>query len=661
MAETRDWITLSDGTRLSATLYLPDDGRPAPVVLEALPYRKDDLTASYAAEYRRLRDEGGYAVCRLDLRGTGSSEGLAEDEYPPREQRDLCEVVDWLATREWSTGAVGMYGTSYSGFNSLQVAAERPPALKAIVSIYASDDRYADDVHYGGGVLRALDLIDYPLYMAAMNALPPVPGVAGPEWRDGWDERLRTLEPWLLRWMGEQRDGPYWRAASVRHDFGRIVCPTLIVAGWADGYHNIVFRALEGMEAPVRVLIGPWAHASPESALPGPNIDLVPVLVRWWDRWLRGVHEAAGPDPAVRVFVRRSTRLEPDLPQIRGGWRDEPVWPPPRARTERRGLATAARAMVAGLDAAAAQDDQGWLGLDVRGEVGVAGSIWCAGHLPFGQPWDQRPDEAHSMVFEWDAENGDFEILGRPRLEATVRSSAPVAFLSAKLCDVFPDGESVLVDRAVLNLTHRDGSAEPAALEPGCAYHVTVEMDATSWVFEPGHRVRLALAGSDWPNVWAPPGRSRLEVRPADSTLVLPVLPAAPEAPEPPLPAVARAHDDGSEPRPVTWRVEDDVLGRERRVVIDHGGRSTLEDGSTVEEHYWGHVAVSTADPAASRAEGGAAFELARPEATVRTEARMRLESDAGSYRLSLEVEAQEDGTPRWSRRFERTYPRDLQ
>ena len=141
---------------------------------------------------------------------------MATDEYPASEQADLCRVIGWLAEQPWSTGAVGMYGTSYSGFNSLQVAAERPPALKAIIAIYASDDRYTDDVHYTGGAVKLLDLVDYPLYMVALNALPPVPAIAGVDWRERWRERVERLEPWLLRWLEEQADGPYWRQGSVR-------------------------------------------------------------------------------------------------------------------------------------------------------------------------------------------------------------------------------------------------------------------------------------------------------------------------------------------------------------------------------------------------------------------------------------------------------------
>ena len=172
MTEIRERVAMEDGVRLAISRFEPDGAGPWPVIIEALPYRKDDLTASYRSEYRRFADEGRYVVVRVDVRGTGSSEGIATDEYPVQEQRDLVRLIAWCASQPWSTGKVGMYGTSYSGFNSLQVAIERPPELGAICAIYATDDRYTDDVHYAGGVLRAIDLVDYVHYMVAMNALP---------------------------------------------------------------------------------------------------------------------------------------------------------------------------------------------------------------------------------------------------------------------------------------------------------------------------------------------------------------------------------------------------------------------------------------------------------------------------------------------------------
>jgi uncharacterized protein len=651
VAEKLDqWIPMSDGVRLCATLYLPDTKGPWPVILEGLPYRKDDITAYHIPEYRRLRDEGDFAVCRVDLRGTGSSEGVAEDEYARQEQLDLCEVIAWLAEEEWSNGNVGMYGASYGGFNSFQVAMERPGALKAIVPIYATDDRYTDDVHYMGGARRALDLTDYPLYMVAMNALPPVPAIAGEEWRQRWNERLETLRPWILRWLTEQRREPYWRHGSLRPDYSSIVCPTMIVAGWADGYRNATFRVLENMRAPVRLLLGPWSHMAAESSLPGPRIDLVPELIRWFNRWLRDERNGIDEEPPVAVFIRRSTRPEPDLDEVKGEWRYEREWPLERSYDMRLRLSESARHPEK-------------VALDVRGDVGAYGAGSGAGNLPAGQPMDQRPDEAYSLTYDWAPLENELEVLGHPRLDVRLESSAPVAYLSAKLCDVFPDGASALVTRGFLNLTHRGAADIPEAVPVGEIQDVALELDATSWIFEPGHRLRLDLAGSDWPNAWPPPEPVTLTIDAQGTTLVLPVVDDAPPAESRPAfnappnkePPAASSKD------PPVWRLERDVLSRESRVVIEHSYDTTLEGGATMREHYAGTAGVSSKDPGHAWIRGRAMFELAWPEVTARAETRMVLTSDRSAYHLSLELDVAENDAVKKSLQWKEAYPRDLQ
>ena len=430
---------MDDGVRLAISRFVPDgDDGPWPVIIEALPYRKDDLTASYRSEYRRLVDNGRYVIVRVDVRGTGSSEGIATDEYPEVEQRDLVHTIAWCAAQPWSNGRVGMYGTSYSGFNSLQLAVEQPPALHAVCAIYATDDRYTDDVHAYGGVLRAVDLVDYVSYMVAMNALPPVPAVYGAGWRDEWRRRVDETPPWLLTWLEHPTDGPYWRHGSVRLDsrpgttsgYDRIRCATMIVAGWADGYRNNTFRTFAALQCEKRLLVGPWSHMATASSLPGPHIDLVPELVRFFDRHLRD-RDVTGfaAEPPIRVFVRHATPPEPDLAQHAGEWRFEDAWP-------------AARATTRVLRPAGAQNDD----VPVRGDVGGQAWISCAASLPWGQPSDQRADDAWSRAYDWPVDER-LEILGNPMLRVRMRSSAPVAFLSAKLCDVFPDGTSALVTR----------------------------------------------------------------------------------------------------------------------------------------------------------------------------------------------------------------------
>ena len=489
------------------------------MVLEALPYRKDDATASYRPEYERLCGEYGYAVARVDLRGTGSSEGVATDEYPASEQADLCQVIAWLAAQPWSTGSVGMYGTSYSGFNSLQVAAERPPALKAVVAIYASDDRYTDDVHYTGGAVKLLDLVDYPLYMVALNALPPVPAVAGPGWRERWRERVEGLEPWLLRWLEEQADGPYWRQGSLRPAYERIACPTMLVAGWADGYRNATFRVLERCGAGPACCSGPGATWPPTPPCPGP------------DRPGPGDGPLVGPlaagrrngvDEAPPVTCSSATHPPaPDLDEHLGVWRDEPAWPPERrhAAAPVRGRPGQRRGRPPG-----GAGGCGQRGLD---QLRRAPAVRAAG--------DQRSDDGRSLVYDWPLEE-ELEVLGHPRLAVRVGASAPVAFLSAKLCDVFPDGTSALVARGFLNLAQRRSRTDPEPMRPGEVEAVELELDATSWVFPAGHRLRLSLAGSDWPNLVPPPAPVTLTVERDGSVLTLPVLDGPSPCPPPSLP-----------------------------------------------------------------------------------------------------------------------------
>ena len=662
-------VPMADGVLLAATLFFPspgdaaerDTGGPWPAILEALPYRKDDVTASYRPEYARLAD-AGYVVCRVDVRGTGSSQGIAEDEYPAVERTDLMSVIGWLATQPWSSGSVGMYGTSYSGFNSIQLAMERPPALKAIIPIFATDDRFSDDVHYFGGALKQLDVVDYPTYMVAMNALPPVPSIYGEDWRQEWERRVLETEPWILTWLAHQRLDDYWRAGSLREDYAAIEVPTMIVAGWADGYRNNTFRTFEALTCPKRLIIGPWSHASTDTCLPGPNHDLIPEHLRWWDRWLKGIDTGVEDEPPILVYAQRSTRPAPDRAEVRGAWRFEPTWPAER-------LTPVAVALA---EASVNRDGDGPDVVDVRGDVGWTAWISCAGAMPWGQSSDQRPDEIASLTYTWDRLEQELEIMGHARLRVRISSTSPVAYLSAKLCDVFPDGTSSLVTRGMLNLTHRDSRDRPSPLEPGSAYDVTIDLEAMSWTFEPGHRVRLDLAGTDWPNAWAPPGPGRLEIDRATATLELPVLEGpSPVDARPSLPSPTEVANASAKERPkddpgrgwVKWSVEHRQLSHETVAVAGSFGDYDADperDVPSFLELYDGTVRVSTDDPAVSAADAEARFELRFPEATCEAHATVHVESDRHEYRVAIELVTREDGDERWRRRWDRTFPRDL-
>ena len=643
---------MDDGVRIAVTLHTPDHVTgPWPVVFEARPYRKDDISDA-STIYRRLCDEGGLAVCRADVRGTGSSEGVALDEYTGREWQDWLAVIAWLAGQPWSNGNVGMFGTSYSGFNSLQVAALRPPALKAIIPIYATDRRFTDDVHYGGGVRRGIDFLDYPMNMVAMNALPPVPSVYGEGWREEWLRRIDANEPWELRWLEEQTEGEYWRHGSVWFDgYERIEAATMIVAGHADGYRNMAFRGFERLAGPKRLLFGPWSHMSPRFSMPGPRIDHVPEMIRWWRRWLADDDNGVDREPPIQVFMRRATMPEPDLVDHEGGWRAEPAWPPAGLGERTLELGEAVRSGGGGLRTGAGDP------LEVRGDVGVTGSIWCAADLPFGSPWDQRPDEAHSLVYDMAEPSAELAIVGHVRVHLRVSSTTPVAFVSAKLCDVFPDGTSAMITRGIVNLAHRDGHDRPAPMPVGEPVDVTLELDATAYVVAPGQRLRLDLAGADFPSSWPPPHAGTLTVDATASRLVLPVLeePATVEHA-----AFAPGEPSPHRPDRVTWTIEDDVLARERRVRIRHGGVRGQAGDIDILDSYGGEIGVSTTDPGRAWASGATTFELAFPEARVRTASRGTLRTESGEWHLTLELDVFEDDELIAERRWHRTVPRGL-
>lgn len=625
-------IDAADGTPLAATLYLPDGDGPFATLLEALPYRMHDVTASYADSYHRFVDEGDFAVLRLDLRGTGSSGGDALDEYPDVERSDLRDVMAWIEAQPWSSGRVGMFGTSYSGFNSLHMAMEGVPQLGAVAAMYATDDRYTDDVHYMGGVLRALDLIDYPLYMVAMNAMPPVPAVWAEvgegSWVDEWRRRVETFEPWLLDWLAHPGNDPVWRRGSVRRSPGigydRYRCPVLLIAGWADGYRNNTFRAIEHMED-WYLLAGPWSHKDPSTARPGPNIDLDHELIRFFDEHLRGGPTAFGA--RGRVFVRHPTPPAPDLALHEGRWIQFDTWPVPGAST--RTLSFGAGSVHA------------------HGDVGITAWNSCAGGLPWGQPLDQRRDNERSLCHDVVVDEPG-EIAGNAVTRLRLRSSAPYGQVSVKLCDVAVDGTSTLITRGMLDL------GRPA---PGEWFDVEVELEATTWALVPGRTLRLAIAGTDWPNCWPAPGAFTLDV---DSVaLTLPLLPSSPPLPDAGhdfVPGTGPSADDADG---VEWRYEHDVLRRQTWVHSRYGGPYPGADGLHVVDRYDGHVGIDTSDPSVGWARGSADYELTLPSHGVATtRAELDMTSDAMTFTVHLTLTAAHDGTHVASREWHRTFPR---
>jgi predicted acyl esterase len=635
MREQEVRIPVRDGSWLAATLYLPGDAAgPQPCLVEALPYRKDDLTSSYAGTYRTLCEEHQYAVARIDVRGTGSSPGDAVDEYQEAEQRDLPDAIAWLASQDWCDGQVGMWGTSYSGFNSLQVAMEHPPALKAICAIFATDDRWTDDVHWRGGALRLVDLVDYCHYMTTMNVLPPVPAVWGEDWPEEWQRRLETNEPWVLTWLRENRHGPYWDHGSVRlggttSGYERIGCPVMVVAGWADGYRNNSFRTgaeLARHGVPHRLLAGPWAHADPATAMPGPRIDFDAELVAWFDHWLRGTGEH---EDRCDVFVRESTKPEIDLDLHEGHWITLPSVPPVNAAT---------------LDLTAPAT------LTVSPDVGTTAWIDCAGHLPWGLSADQRLDDERSLT--WEVEPPPNPVVGHPVFQARLWATEPAGSISVKLCDVFPDGTSALVSRGTLDLAYRDGvHGVPSPLVPGREVPVEVVLDACAYQWTPGNTLRVSVAGADWPNTVAPPAPLSMTLRTASVTL--PFLDG--DFPEPTFQPGAEHSSETTDG--VGWSIHHDVLNRTTSATTRTESRYSTPYDGTAHELYLGEVSVDTRT-FAQRAYANTVFDLSWPGIDVTVRSTMTVEVKATAYDVSIWTQAVLDSEAVSERTWQESIPR---
>jgi len=324
-------IPMRDGVLLSADLYgpTPEPSEPLPVVMEYIPYRKDEVGPGH--RFYSYLPQHGYIVARVDIRGTGASPGVATDEYLQGEQEDGYDAIEWLAAQPFCDGNVNMMGISYGGFTSLQVATLRPPHLRTIIPMYFTDNRYTDDCHYRGGHLRQYyDVGHYGNFMIAYNAMPPYPEWSE-DWAAIWSEHIEHNEPYLLKWLRHQTDGPYWQHGSVGAIADQIACPVFMIGGWRDGYPNPPLRLYEALGVPRKVLIGPWNHAVPDVAVPGPRLDHLHEVVRWLDHWCKGTETGIMGEPPVVVYMQHYQRPDADRLDAAGEWRAETSWPAPGA------------------------------------------------------------------------------------------------------------------------------------------------------------------------------------------------------------------------------------------------------------------------------------------------------------------------------------------
>ena len=658
--ERRDAVTipLADGTRILATLWLPESSGPVPAIVEMVPYRRRDGTIFRDWTMQPYIAGHGFGYCRVDLRGSGDSGGLLTDEYTEQEQADAGEIIAWASAQPWCSGAVGMTGISWGGINALQLAAHRPPALKAIITVCSTDDRYADDVHYMGGCLLTEDAM-WSAFMLATNALPPDPKIAGDGWRDMWLARLEANTCWSEHWLAHQRRDAYWRRGSVAEDYGAIEVPVYAVGGWLDSYSNTIPRLLANLKGPRKGLIGPWSHQFPCNGSPGPLIGYLQEAIRWWRHWLKGEETGIMDEPMLRAWINDPHEPLPAIDHFAGRWVAEALWPSPGFTPS----------IVYLNDGRLGEVPQGGAALRLASPVTAGRDCGRWGGYGGDSPdlaTDQRREDGIGLTFDSEPLHADIDLLGAPTLELAAVAGCSAMNVTVRLSDVAPDGTSTLITWGVLNLTHRRSHETPAPLVPGETFTATIRLNDIGRRVARGSRLRLSLATQHWPIVWPQPVQGELLLAPGASRLSLPVRPGnaggevlpafAPPERATPVPIV-----DERDVRYERTITEDVGTGEQRVALFTDYGRSRLIPYDIVTDSWCREtMTITRDDPLSARldAEWSIGFVGDGVDAEVRSQ--VTLTSDVGMFDLTWSVEAKDGGERVHQRTGHRRFARDF-
>jgi len=656
------WIKLEDGTRLAARIWMPETApeEPVPAIMEYIPYRKRDHTRPYDNIMHHYFAGHGYACLRVDMRGSGESDGILLDEYLKTEHNDGMEVISWIANQPWCSGKVGMIGISWGGFNGLQIAAYKPQALKAVITACSTDDRYTDDIHYMGGCLLG-DNLSWGATMFDRSTCPPDPELVGDRWKNMWMQRLENSDIWLRSWLEHQRKDGYWKHGSVNENYDDIECPVMCVSGWADGYSNSIFRLLKGLSVPRLGLIGPWGHTYPHLGEPGPAIGFLQESLRWWDKWLKDIDTGITDEPMLRAWMQDSMSPHTCYQETDGRWVGEKNWPSERIGNRVFSLAGEHKLV---------ENDDGLEKNNIKQiqsplSVGLFAGKWCSYSAMPDLPGDQREEDGGSLVYESDVLTEPLEILGSPVLNLEFCTDRPIAMVAARLSDVAPNGEATRVTFGILNLTHRNGHEEPEPLQPHKKYQVRLEMNGIAQHFPTGHRIRISLSTSYWPLAWASPEPVTLNVYPENSYVLFPEREPDPEtdnriAFDQPAgaPGVRTTIVDSPEHN---WIVHRDLAKNSStlRVIRDSGIRRIEEINLEVENRTTEYYTTIANDHQSPRGEVITKRGYKRGDWHTETRTRTVLTSDETHFRIQAELDAWENGHRFFSKSWDERVPRD--
>lgn len=513
-------VPMRDGVLLATDVCLPD-AWPAPALLSRTPYDKNQV-AGFSDDldlFSCLR--AGYAVVVQDVRGRFGSAGTFE---PFRgEAEDGADAVAWVAAQDWCDGTVGMFGKSYLGTTQWQAAVAAPPALRAIAPSMTPSGIYQGNSHHGGvPVLHTLRWAA-GLSAAAAARIVAAGGQVPPAWTPDLDpdavlEHLPLADhpafeqtaPFWRQWLAHPTDGPYWRSMSPNLRFNQLNVPSLNIAGWYDIMLGPVLENFSrarshghGEAHHSRLIIGPWSHVNLSGAFPERSFGasagreafgLDDRQLAWFDQWLRGVG-GADTDPVVSYFLMGADQ-----------WRTASDWPPPGVLPTPFHLHSGGHAntrhgdgrltLHAALDEPADSftDDPLHPVPTIGGQTLLSGPL---GHGPRNQADVEDRDDV--LVYTTEPLEEPLDVAGPVGLVVHLTCDAPDTDLTAKLVDVHPDGRAIILTEGILRARYRNSLEFPRLLSPGQTYQLDLDLWATANRFLPGHRIRLEVAGSNFP------------------------------------------------------------------------------------------------------------------------------------------------------------------
>lgn len=626
-------VTTPDGTQLAVTIHRPDVTTPLPCLMTYTPYRvSTGLGGVDLLDFAKY----GYVTMIYDVRGTGDSSGANDSVYSDGERADGLFMIDWAANQSWCDGKVGMWGISYGAIISLQMAAEVPSALKAIIARSGSDDPFAEWTNLGG-VPRNYIYESYSPFMSARNFAPPSPQVWGDRWEEVWKERLEASTPWGISFLDQIEDSQFWRDRAARAKLKSIECPVFVVEGWSDWYSNPMLRIFSKIDAPKRALIGPWGHQWPNRALPGPRIDWEQEALLWWDHWLKGAANGLPESAPLTIFVEEAHKPSNYRAVATGSYFTDSSWPISTSEPVHLYLDLAGNSLQS-----SKVNDAHAYELPYAPRAGSHSGKVGGGPFRYNvlRPLDQRLEDSNSLTLVGEIITAEYRIIGNPKLRIQLASDCEIGQLSVSLVDQAPDGTQTLISRQFQNLSYANYPDEVGELRPGEFIPVEIELVAAAYEMRKGHRLALKLATADFLMSWPPVRPFTLMLKSEGAELIIPKV----TAPALKAPTIKPLAQDIEPVLPeVSFEIFEDLATNE----LGYRFQSKSVFGNV------GEFRFKLSDPAQAAIRARSIYEEQLGEKKVEVIAECATISDAKSIRHEVKISITLDSKPYWSKKWE--------